>query len=62
MKAQEHIRESNQLHIRCALRQEHDETITRLFKGLNPNILDRVELQPCGTFDFVCKLAIKMEK
>jgi len=45
-KVKEYIREFEQLHTRCALREEPKQTIARFLRGLNPVILERVELQP----------------
>jgi len=62
MKIEEYIREFEQLQIRCALREEPEQTIARVPKGLNSAILERVELQPFWTFKDACKLAVKVEK
>ena len=62
MKVEEYIREFEQLQIRCALREEPQQTIARFLKGLNTAILERVELQPFWTFEDACKLAVKVEK
>jgi len=50
------------LQIRCALREEPEQTIARFLKILNSAILERVELQPFWTFEDACKLAVKVEK
>jgi len=62
MKVEEYIREFKQLQNRCALREEPEQTIARLLKGLNSAILERVELQPFWTFEDARKLAVKVEK
>ena len=62
MRVEEYIREFEQLHIRCSLREEPEQTIARFLKGLSPPILERVELQPFWTFEDACKLAVKVEK
>ena len=50
------------MQIRCALREEPEQTIARFLMCLNPAILERVELQPFWTFEDACKLAVKVEK
>jgi len=62
MKVEEYIREFEQLQIRCALREESEQTIVRFLKGLNSAILERVELQPFWTFEDTCKLVVNVEK
>jgi len=62
MKVEEYIREFEQLQIRCALREEPKQTITRFLKGINPVILERVELRHFRTSEDACKLAVKVEK
>jgi len=62
MKVEEYVREVEQLRIRCALREEPEQSITRFVNGSNPTILGRVELQPFWTFEDACKLAVKVEK
>jgi len=62
IKVEEYIREFEQHQIRCSLREEPEQTIARFLKGLNPTILDKVELQPFWTFKDACKLAVKVEK
>ena len=44
------------------MRGEPEQTIARFLKGLNPSILERVELEPFWTFEDACKLAVKVEK
>ena len=44
MKVEEYIREFKQLQIRCASWEEPEQTIARFLNGLNPVILERVEL------------------
>ena len=46
MQVEEYIREFEQLQIRCALREEPEQTTARFLKGLNPVILEKVKLQP----------------
>jgi len=36
--------------------------MVRSIKGLDPSIAKKVELQPCWTFEDMCKLAIKVKK
>jgi len=62
MKVEEYIREFKQLQIRCAFREEPEQTIASFLKGLNSAILERVELRPFWTFEDGCKLLIKVEK
>jgi len=62
MKVEKYIREFEQMQIRCALREEPEQTIARFLKGLNSDILKKVELQPFWTFKDACKLAVKVEK
>ena len=62
MKVEEYIREFELLQIRCALREEPEQTIARFLKGLNSSILEMVKLQPFWTFKEACQLAIKVEK
>ena len=50
------------MQIRCALREEPEQTIARFLKGLNSAILGRVELRPFCTFEDACKLLVKVEK
>ena len=44
------------------MREELEQTISRFLKGLNPAILDKVELQHFWTVEDACKLAVKVEK
>ena len=44
------------------LREEPEQTIGRFFKGLNPAILGKAEVQPFWTFEDAYKLAVKVEK
>jgi len=60
MKVGEYIREFEQLQIRCALREEPEQTIARFLNSLSPTILERVELELFRTFEGVCKSAIKV--
>ena len=53
--------EFEQLQIRCALREEPEQTIARFLKGINSAILERVELQPFSTVKDAYKLAVKVE-
>ena len=62
MKVEEYIKEVEQLQIRYALREEPKQTTVRFLKGLNPVILERVELRPFWAFEDACKLAVKVEK
>ena len=62
MKVEEYIREFEPLQIRCALREEPEQTIAKFLKGLYPTVLERAELQPFWTFEDACKLAVKVEK
>ena len=50
------------MQIRCALREEPEQTIARFLKGLNLAIFEKVESQPFWTFEDACKLAIEVEK
>jgi len=36
--------------------------MVRFLKGLDPNIDEKVDIQPYWTFEDVCKLAIKVKK
>jgi len=58
MKVEEYIREFEQLYIKCALREEPEQTIARL----NWATLERVKFHPFWTFEDACKLAVKVEK
>ena len=62
MKVEEYIKEVEQLQIRYALREEPKQTTVRFLKGLNPVILERVELRPFWAFEDACKLAVKAKK
>ena len=44
MKVEDYIREFEQLQIRCASREEPEQTIARFLKGLDLAILEKVEL------------------
>ena len=59
---EEYAREFEQLQIKCALRQELEQTTVRFLKGLNHTILDKVELQLFWTFEDACKLPVKVKK
>ena len=48
----------------CSLgvvREEIKHIMARFLRGLDTNIVEKVELKPYWTFEDVCKLAIKVE-
>ena len=59
---EEYIREFEQLQIRSGLEEEQDQTMAQFFRGLDPGIAEKVDLQPYWSFEDLCKLAIKVEK
>jgi len=62
MSVEEYICEFEQLQIRSGLEKENEHIMTRLLRGLDPNIVEKVELQPYWSFEDMCKLTIKVEK
>jgi len=62
LKAEEYIREFEQLQIRVGLNEELKLKIIRFIKGLSPNISNKLYLQPYICFEDVCSLVIKVEK
>jgi len=62
MGVEEYIREFKQLQIKSGLEEETKHTMAKFLRGLNPNIAEKVELQPYWSFKDVCKLAIKVKK
>jgi len=59
---EEYIREFEQLQIRSGLEEEPEQTMARFIRGLDPNLAEKVDIQPYWCFEDVCKLAIKVEK
>ena len=62
VKIEKYIKEFEQLQMRVGLDEESELMIARFIKGLSPSIGNKVELQPCLSFDDVCHLAIKIEQ
>jgi len=46
LNVEEYIREFEQLKIRSGLEEEPEQTMARFFKGLDPGIAKKVDLQP----------------
>jgi len=62
LSVEEYIREFEQLQIRSGLEEEPEQTMARFIRGLDPNLAEKVDIQPYWCFEDVCKLAIKVEK
>jgi len=62
LSVEEYICEFEQLQIRSAIKEEHEQTVARLLRGLEPSIAEKVDIKPYWSFEDVCKLAIKVEK
>jgi len=59
---EEYIRKFEQLHIRVGLTEDNELTIARFIKALSPSIAHKAELKLYLSFNYVCHLAIKIEK
>jgi len=59
---EDYIWEFEKPKIRVRLNEDNELTIIWFIKGLSPNIVDRVKLQPYLSFDDVFHMAIKVEK
>ena len=59
---EEYIHEFKQLQIRSGIEEEHEQTMARFLRGLEPSIVKKVDIQPYWSFEDVCKLVVKVEK
>ncbi|XP_028556775.1 uncharacterized protein LOC114581220 [Dendrobium catenatum] len=59
---EEYVAEFEQLSLKCDLVEPEENTIVRFLGGLNPSIVNVVQLQPYWTFQDVVSLALKVEK
>jgi len=59
---EEYIREFEQLQIRSGIKEEPEQMMARFLSDLESSIAKKVDIQPCWSFEDVCKLAIKVEK
>ena len=60
--AEEYIREFEQLRIRSGIEEEPEQTMARFLRGLDPSIIEKVNIQPYWSFENVCKFSFKVEK
>ena len=44
------------------LRRSQNKQWQKFLRGLEPSIAKKVDIQPCWSFEGVCKLTIKVEK
>ena len=58
----DYTREFEQLVLRSGIQEKPEQTMARYVGGLNPDIAEKLELQPYWSFEEVCKLASKIEK
>jgi len=56
LKVEDYIRELEQLQIRVGLNKEPVLKIARFIKGLSPDIVNKLDLQPYLSFDNGCNL------
>jgi len=62
MSVEEYILEFEQLQIRSGIKEDPEQTMARFIRGLDPNLAEKVDIQPYGCFEDVCKVAVKVEK
>jgi len=58
----ESISDFEQLQITSGIEEELEQTMIIFLMGLEPSIVEKVNIQPYLPFEDVCKLAIKVEK
>ena len=59
---EDYVKEFEMLMIHCELQEAQEQTIARFISGLNKEIVDSVELQPCVSLENVIKLVVKIER
>ena len=62
LSVEEYTVEFDHLMIRCDIVKKEEQMIARYLDGLRVEISDVVHLQPYWTYNYVCKLAMKVEK
>ena len=56
------MKEFKMLMIRCYLQEPQEQTIAQFISALHKEIADAVKLQPYVSFEYVIKLAVKIER
>ena len=62
LSVEEYIQEFEQLQIKSGIEEEPEQTMARFIMGLEPSLVEKVDIRPYWCFEDACKSAIKVEK